>query len=67
MAKPALKPPLLSDPALRRLALATLTLACAAPVITRLSRMEGLSLENYPIFERLFTLNDHVQSLAMLA
>ncbi|MCY4752996.1 hypothetical protein [Pelomonas aquatica] len=62
-----MKPPLLSDPALRRLALATLTLACAAPVITRLSRMEGLSLENYPIFERLFTLNDHVQSLAMLA
>jgi hypothetical protein len=54
-------------PATRRLVVATLTLACAAPVITRLSRIEGLPPEIYPVFERLFTFNDHWQSLATLA
>lgn len=53
--------------AVRCLVVATLTLACAAPVFTRLSRMDGLPPESYPIFERLFSFNDHWQSLAMLA
>lgn len=56
-----------TPPALRRLGVATLTLACAAPFITRFARMEGLPFEVYPIFERLFTFNDHWQSIAMLA
>lgn len=51
----------------RRLAIATLALACAAPVITRLSRIDALPFETYPIFERLFVFNDFMQSLAMLA
>lgn len=54
------------SPALRRLALATLTLACAAPAITRLARMDT-PFERYPIYERLFAFNDVWQSLAMLA
>jgi hypothetical protein len=54
------------SPALRRLALATLTLACAAPAIARLARME-IPFERYPIYERLFAFNDVWQSLAMLA
>lgn len=54
------------SPSLRRLAIATLTLACAAPVLTRLSRMEGVPLEFYPIYERLFAFNDATQALAML-
>lgn len=66
--KPGLRAGFASAPtAIRRLAVITLTLACAAPVITRLSRVEGLPLDVYPIFERLFTFNDHLQSLAMLA
>lgn len=55
-----------ADPALRRLVLVTMTLACAAPVFTRISRIENLPIESYPIFGRLFTFNDHWQSLAML-
>lgn len=54
------------SPALGRLAIVTVTLACAAPAITRLSRME-MPLQNYPIYERLFAFNDFWQSLAMLA
>lgn len=52
-------------PTFRRLAVATLTLACAAPVIVRLARMD-MPFDNYPIFERLFAFNDLQQSLAML-
>lgn len=60
-------PPGNASPAIRRLAIVALTLACAAPAITRLSRAEGLAPEDYLIFDRLFTFNDFVQSLAMLA
>ncbi|WP_348013033.1 hypothetical protein [Roseateles sp.] len=66
--KPAAQATLASAPmAVRRLAIATLTLACAAPVITRLSRIDGMRFDFYLVFERLFAFNDHLQSLAMLA